>query len=369
MTGKILGNRYELIKKIGAGGMAIVYKAKCRLLNRMVAIKILRNELIEDQEFVSRFNIESQAAASLSHSNIVSIYDVGRQDDIHYIVMEYIDGETLKDCIVRNGALNWKDAVNYAIQICSALEHAHRKQIVHRDIKPHNIMVTKEGVLKVTDFGVARAVTSSTLTLDGNTIGSVHYFSPEQARGGYTDEKSDLYSLGVVLYEMVTGKLPFESDTPVSIALKHLQEKPREPMELEPGIPTGLNNIIIKTNYILNLPFNVRLKENARKLRKAENFSEVVFWKQVRNKEFWNLDFDRQRIIGNYIVDFYVKSLGLVIEIDGESHNDKEEYDNKRNTYLTDLGLKIYRISKYRVLHDLNNVMLELENYIIKQYQ
>lgn len=246
MEGQLLGNRYLLLEKIGGGGMAVVYKAKCTLLNRFVAIKILRSEFTNDEEFVKRFKIEAQAVASLSHPNVVSVYDVGYQDDIHYIVMEYVDGLTLKDYINKNGALNWKDAVNITIQICSAIEHAHKNNIVHRDIKPHNILLTKEGIAKVTDFGIARAVTSSTITMVGSTIGSVHYFSPEQARGGFIDEKSDLYSLGIALYEMVTGRVPFDGDSPVSVALKHIQEMPIEPIKIVSSIPKGINEIIMK---------------------------------------------------------------------------------------------------------------------------
>lgn len=246
MEGRILGNRYELLEKIGGGGMAIVYKAKCRLLNRFVAVKILRPEFINDEEFVKRFRIEAQSAASLSHPNIVSIYDVGQEDSIHYIVMEFIDGITLKDYITQKKQLPWNEAVKIAIQICSAIEHAHRNHIVHRDIKPHNILFTEQGVAKVTDFGIARAVSSSTITMVGSTIGSVHYFSPEQARGGYTDEKSDLYSLGIALYEMVTGKLPFDGDTPVAIALKHIQMEAQQPNEIDEDIPKAVNDIIMK---------------------------------------------------------------------------------------------------------------------------
>lgn len=246
MEGKLLGNRYELLERIGGGGMAIVFKAKCHLLNRFVAVKILRPEFTSDAEFISRFKVESQAAASLSHPNIVPIYDVGNQDDIYYIVMEYVNGVTLKEYINEKGILPWKTAVNIAIQICSALEHAHKNNIVHRDIKPHNIIITKELIAKVTDFGIARAVSSSTITMAGNTIGSVHYFSPEQARGIYTDEKSDLYSLGIVLYEMLTGKVPFDGDTPVSIALKHLEDDVIPPKAIYDNIPQSVNNIVMK---------------------------------------------------------------------------------------------------------------------------
>ena len=246
MEGRLLGNRYKLIERIGGGGMAIVFKAKCLLLNRYVAVKILRSEFTDDEEFVKRFRVEAQAAASLNHPNIVSIYDVGKQDDSQYIVMEFIDGITLKDYINEKGVLPWREAIGIAVQICSALEQAHKNHIVHRDIKPHNIMITSEGIAKVTDFGIARAVTSATITMVGSTIGSVHYFSPEQARGSFTDEKSDLYSLGVTIYEMVTGKVPFDGESPVAVALKHIQEKAERPIEVNPSIPKGVNDLIIK---------------------------------------------------------------------------------------------------------------------------
>ncbi len=246
LEGRLLGNRYELLENIGNGGMATVYKAKCHVLNRYVAVKILRDEFTTDDEFVKRFNTEAQAAASLTHPNIVSVYDVGSEGDIHYIVMELIKGKTLKEIINEDGVLSWKWSVNVAIQIASALETAHRNNVIHRDIKPHNIIITEDGIAKVTDFGIAKAVSNSTITAFGTTIGSVHYFSPEHARGGYTDAKSDLYSLGVVLYEMVTGKVPFNADTPVSVALKHMQETPIEPMKINPNIPIAVNNIIMK---------------------------------------------------------------------------------------------------------------------------
>lgn len=246
LEGRMVGNRYEILKKIGNGGMATVYKAKCHVLNRFVAVKVLRDEFTTDEEFIRRFKIEAQAAASLTHPNIVSIYDVGNEGDLHYIVMELIQGKTLKQIINEEGILTWKWAVNISIQIASALETAHKNNIVHRDIKPHNIIITEDGIAKVTDFGIAKAVSNSTITAFGTTIGSVHYFSPEHARGGYTDAKSDLYSLGVVMYEMLTGKVPFDADTPVSIALKHMQEQPKEPIEMNPAIPKSINKIIIK---------------------------------------------------------------------------------------------------------------------------
>lgn len=246
LIGKLIGNRYEILEKIGCGGMATVYKARCHVLNRNVAIKILREEFTTDEEFIKRFNVEAQSVASLTHPNIVSVFDVGNEEDIHYIVMELVQGKTLKEIITENGVLAWKWSINITIQIASALEIAHRNNIVHRDIKPHNIIINEDGIAKVTDFGIAKAVSNSTITAFGSTIGSVHYFSPEHARGGYTDAKSDIYSLGVVMYEMVTGKVPFDADTPVSIALKHMQEDPIEPKIINTSIPDSVNKIIIK---------------------------------------------------------------------------------------------------------------------------
>ena len=247
LEGRLLGNRYEIMENIGNGGMAMVYKSKDHILNRYVAVKILRDEFTTDQEFIKRFSIEAQSAASITHPNIVSIYDVGQEGSLYYIVMELIKGKTLKDIIIEEGGpLPWKWSTNIAIQIASALETAHKNNIVHRDIKPHNIIITEDGIAKVTDFGIAKAVSNSTITAFGSTIGSVHYFSPEHARGGFTDAKSDLYSLGVVMYEMLTGKVPFDADTPVSVALKHMQEEPTPPIEINPKIPTSINDIILK---------------------------------------------------------------------------------------------------------------------------
>ena len=246
LEGSVIGNRYKIQEKIGNGGMATVYKALDQILNRYVAVKVLREEFTTDEEFIKRFNTEAQSAARLTHPNIVSVYDVGQEYNIYYIVMELIQGKTLKQIIEEDGHLSWKWAVNIAIQIASALEMAHKNNIIHRDIKPHNIMITEDGVAKVTDFGIAKAVSNSTITAFGTTLGSVHYFSPEHARGGYTDSKSDLYSLGVVMYEMVTGKVPFDADTPVSIALKHMQEEPVPPIKVNKEIPFAVNQIILK---------------------------------------------------------------------------------------------------------------------------
>ena len=248
LIGKIIGNRYEVLEEVGLGGMATVFKAKDHVLNRLVAVKVLKDEFTTDNEFVKRFNTEAQAAASLSHPNIVSIYDVGHEEEnnLYYIVMELVQGKTLKEIINAEGVLSWKWSLNIAMQIASALELAHKNGIIHRDIKPHNIIITEDGIAKVTDFGIAKAVSNSTITAFGTTIGSVHYFSPEQAKGGITDAKSDLYSLGVVMYEMLTGKVPFDADTPVSVALKHMQEDAREPIDINNEIPSAVNKIVVK---------------------------------------------------------------------------------------------------------------------------
>lgn len=246
MIGTILGGRYEILEEIGKGGMAHVYKAHCRLLNRTVAVKVLRGDLEGGDEFIERFNTEAQSAAGLTHPNIVSIYDVGEDKGCHYIVMEYIDGITLKEYIKKKGKIPCREAAYIAEQICAALEAAHEKNIVHRDIKPHNIMITSDNRVKVTDFGIARASTNATMQVGDSILGSVHYISPEQARGGYVDCKSDIYSLGIVLYEMLTGKVPFESDSPVAVAMKHLEERPVPPCEIDPEIPAELQEIVMK---------------------------------------------------------------------------------------------------------------------------
>ncbi|MET3850228.1 Stk1 family PASTA domain-containing Ser/Thr kinase [Paenibacillus sp. OAE614] len=247
MIGHELGGRYEVIERIGGGGMALVYKAHDILLGRNVAIKVLRQQFVHDEEFIRRFRREAQSAASLSHSNVVSIYDVGQEDDIHYIVMEYVEGHNLDEIIKERAPLQVDEAVRIASQICDALDHAHQNQIIHRDIKPHNIMIGRNGRVKVTDFGIARAVTSTTITQTGSVVGSVHYFSPEHAKGVVTGEKSDLYSLGIVLYQMLTARLPFLGESPISVALKHLQEEFEEPREVNPLIPQSVENIILKS--------------------------------------------------------------------------------------------------------------------------
>jgi beta-lactam-binding protein with PASTA domain/tRNA A-37 threonylcarbamoyl transferase component Bud32 len=244
MIGKMLDNRYELLEVIGSGGMAVVYKAKCHRLNRLVAVKVLKSDLAEDADFRRRFRDESQAVAMLSHPNIVSVYDVSR-GETEYIVMELIDGITLKQYMEKRGQLNWREALHFITQIMKALSHAHSRGIIHRDIKPQNIMVLRDGSVKVADFGIA-CLANSANTLTQEALGSVHYMSPEQARGDRTDARSDIYSAGVVLYEMLTGRLPFEGDNAVSVAIQHLSSVPLSPREINPDVPEALELICMK---------------------------------------------------------------------------------------------------------------------------
>ena len=244
---KVLAGRYELLERIGEGGMSVVYKSKDKLLNRFVAIKILKPEFIGDHKFIDSFRRESQAAASMSHPNIVNIYDVGKEGNIHYIVMELIEGRALSDVIKEQGPMAYPQVISISKQIAAALSFAHKNHIIHRDVKPHNIMMTPNGTAKITDFGIAKAVNAATIvdSTDG-IIGSVHYFSPEQARGGYVDEKSDIYSLGIVMYEMLTGNVPFDGDNPVNIALMHINGEMTPPSEMVDGIPPALEHIVLK---------------------------------------------------------------------------------------------------------------------------
>ncbi len=243
--GRMLDNRYEILERIGTGGMAVVYKAKCHRLNRLVAVKILKSDLAQDEDFRRRFNAESQAVAQLSHPNIVSVYDVSRGGDIEYIVMELIDGITLKQYMEKRGQLNWRESLHFITQIMRGLSHAHSRGIVHRDIKPQNVMVLRDGSVKVADFGIA-CLENAAQTLTQEALGSVHYISPEQARGDRTDARSDIYSAGVVLYEMLTGRLPFEGDSAVSVAIQHLSSVPLAPREINPDIPEQLELICMK---------------------------------------------------------------------------------------------------------------------------
>ena len=274
--GKLLDNRYEILEKIGSGGMADVYKARCHRLNRLVAIKILKEDLSQDAEFRRRFHAESQAVAMLSHPNIVSVYDVSHSDNIDYIVMELIEGITLKQYMEQKGMLNWREALHFATQICKALEHAHSRGIIHRDIKPHNIMILKDGSVKVADFGIAR-VSSAQNTLTREALGSVHYISPEQARGAQVDCRADLYALGVVMYEMLTGRPPYDGDTPVSVAIQHINGHPTMPREINPSIPVGLEQITMHAmcaDLASRYPSATRMLHDLEEFRKEPN---IVF--------------------------------------------------------------------------------------------
>ena len=243
--GTYLQERYEILEKIGSGGMSVVYKAKCHTLNRLVAIKVLKEEFASDENFVSKFKMEAQAAARLSHPNIVNVYDVVDEENLHYIVMELIEGITLKSYIEKKELLDSKEAIGIAIQVAQGIAAAHEQHIIHRDIKPQNMIISKDGKVKVADFGIARAVSSQTVNSSA-AVGSVHYISPEQARGGYCDERSDIYSFGITLYEMVTGRVPFEGDNTVAVALAHLEDPVVPPGDYNPQVYPGLEDIILK---------------------------------------------------------------------------------------------------------------------------
>jgi serine/threonine protein kinase len=246
MIGKLLLNRYELLEKIGEGGMGIVYKAKCHLLSRIVAVKILKSELNNDEEFVARFKREATSAARLSHPNIVNVHDVGTDNDINFIVMEYINGKTLKQIIKSSGRLSSKETINIASQIARALDCAHKNNIIHRDIKPDNILITEDNIVKVADFGIAKITDSRTITNSSKVMGTAHYFSPEQAQGNFVDVRTDVYSLGIVMYEMVTGRVPYNAESSISVAMMHIQETATPPSDVTPDIPQNVNGVILK---------------------------------------------------------------------------------------------------------------------------
>ena len=286
-VGKRLDGRYEIQEIVGVGGMSVVYKAHDEIDDRTVAIKVLKEELLESEEFRRRFKNESKAIAVMDHPNIVKVYDVGLGDRVQYIVEEYIDGITLKEYIEQQGVLPWKDALYFATQILCALQHAHDKGIVHRDIKPQNIMLLKDGTIKVTDFGIARFARSEQRTMTDKAIGSVHYISPEQAKGEATDAKSDLYSVGVLLYEMLTGKLPFDADSAVSVALMQVQQKAVPPSQIVPDIPPAVEHIVMKA---MRKNVEARYQNAGEMLADIEKFKENpdVILETTPPKEEWN---------------------------------------------------------------------------------
>lgn len=369
MEGIILGNRYQLMDKIGSGGMAHVYKALDQTLDRIVAIKILKEEFLDDEEFVGRFHAEAQSVAKLSNPNIVGVFDVALEEKYHYIVMEYIEGVTLSDYIKDKKVLSDEEAMSIAIQICKALVHAHENNIVHRDIKPHNILLAKDGVVKVADFGIAKATSNKTLTLSGRTIGSVHYFSPEQARGGFVDHRTDLYSLGCVIYEMVTGRLPYEGETPVVVAVKHIQEPVKDPTLQNKYVTEDTKKIVMKamsksvderyqsaTEFLANIEAHMKGKE----LPIDFNLS-LDFIKET----------DNMKSVGNITRDF------TPIKVTKEKG---EEYDfslsknrRKKHTFSKLLAifsamLLILLLSFYGVKELITTIIPEIEEYEVGNY-
>ncbi|WP_283591581.1 Stk1 family PASTA domain-containing Ser/Thr kinase [Clostridium butanoliproducens] len=330
MIGTILGSRYELIEKIGEGGMAVVYKAKCRLLNRYVAVKILKDEYTSNFEFTDKFRKEAAAAASFSHNNIVNVFDVGVEGKYNYIVMELVNGKTLKKIINERGNLPYEEVVSIGIQIAKALECAHKNGIIHRDIKPHNILVTEDGTVKVTDFGIAKASNTDTITHTSKVIGSAHYFSPEQAKGKVVDFRTDIYSLGIVLYEMATGKLPFDGDSPVSIALKHIQEPVVPPSAINYNIPVGLSNLIMKAIEKDPIKRYQTATELLNDLKKIQNNQDYTI---VQNT---NIDEDYTRVMDPVQVDkikaSYKKNDFEEEDFDDEDDDFEEEEPKKKAT-------------------------------------
>ncbi|WP_003541065.1 Stk1 family PASTA domain-containing Ser/Thr kinase [Desulfotomaculum nigrificans] len=294
MIGKLLGNRYEILEQLGGGGMALVWKGKDTFLNRLVTIKVLRPEYASDQDFVRRFRREAQAVASLSHPNIVSIYDVGQENDAHYLVMEYVDGESLKELIRREAPLAPGRVVQIGRQIAEALEHAHENNIIHRDVKPHNILITKTGRAKLTDFGIAQA-SAATVTHTDTIVGSVHYISPEQAKGEPAGPKSDIYSLGVVLYEMLTGQVPYQGDGAISVALKHIQEQPPSLRQINPKVPEDLEKVVLRAMD--------KIPDRRQKSARALADDLVTISEETRNlTPYIDEDDERTRILPNPVV-------------------------------------------------------------------
>ncbi|MFV3011321.1 Stk1 family PASTA domain-containing Ser/Thr kinase [Clostridium botulinum] len=317
MIGTKLGNRYELLEKVGEGGMATVYKAKCHYLNRFVAIKILKEQFCSDKEFVEKFKREATSVASLSDNNIVNIYDVGSENNIHYIVMEYVDGKTLKELIVEKGKIDPKETVRISKQIASALVCAHRNNIIHRDIKPHNILVTKEGIVKVTDFGIAKASNSATITNSSKVMGSAHYFSPEQAKGSFVDSRTDIYSLGIVMYEMLVGKVPFDGESPVSVAVKHIQNEVVAPKEIDDKIPESLNSLVLKCLEKNPVKRYQTIKDLEEDLARIENNENILNGSSNISEN------DVTRVMDTAVINDKIKEMAQ----NDEYEDDDEEYE------------------------------------------
>ncbi|WP_300697160.1 Stk1 family PASTA domain-containing Ser/Thr kinase [uncultured Clostridium sp.] len=365
MIGEVLGNRYELIEKIGEGGMAIVYKARDNKLNRLVAVKILKKEFANNKDISDKFKKEATALANFSDANIVNILDVGHEEEgnIDYFVMEYVSGKTLKELIVENGKLNYTVSIGIATQIAKALECAHKNNIIHRDVKPQNILVTESGMVKVTDFGIAKSSTSATITNTTTIMGSAHYLSPEQAKGTFIDLRSDIYSLGIVLYEMVTGILPFDAESPVTIALKHIQSEPIDPKKYAPSIPDGLNNLIIKcmSKEPINRYQNCReLINDLQKIKENPNTSinakmkydddRTIIMEPIRPESIVNTDVNVERKKSSYTKadfendedeneeeheeDFRSSTTNLKKNNNSEKNNNNKNNNNKNKTII-----------------------------------
>lgn len=346
--GMIIGDRYEILEKIGTGGMSDVYKAKDHKLNRFVATKVLKQEFSENANFVSKFRIEAQAAAGLMHPNIVNVYDVGEENGIYYIVMELVEGITLKKYIEKKARLSVKEAVSIAIQVSMGIEAAHNNHIIHRDIKPQNIIISKEGKVKVTDFGIAKAATSNTIT--SNVMGSVHYTSPEQARGGYSDEKSDIYSLGITLYEMLTGRVPFNGETTVAIAIKHIQEEMPSPRDYIPEIPVSVEQIVFKCCQKSPDRRYQSMGELIDDLKKAlitpdEDFVKVTDPDEEASTKFIS-DRDMQQIKRQSERREYVEdTMRLRSQVEEEYDEDEEDGEYEDEDYEEDYDPKMERLT------------------------
>ncbi|WP_080942946.1 Stk1 family PASTA domain-containing Ser/Thr kinase [Clostridium baratii] len=332
MNGEILGDRYELLEKIGEGGMAVVYKARCNKLNRFVAVKILKDEYADNEEIVKKFKKEATAIAKLSDTNIVNVLDVGSEGTRNYIVMELVNGKTLKEAISQFGSLNYETAITIAIQVAKALECAHKNSIIHRDIKPQNILVTEEGLVKVTDFGIAKSSDSATLTNTSTILGSAHYFSPEQAKGAFIDERTDIYSLGIVMYEMVTGKLPFEADSPVTIALKHLQEQVVPPKELNSRVPGSLNKVILKCMEKDADNRYQNVKDLIADLQKIKANPDVL----IGEEELQNQQTAEHTIVMNAVKEPIVTTPKEDNNLEDEYYDDYDDYDDEDDDYYDD---------------------------------
>ncbi|NKF05997.1 Stk1 family PASTA domain-containing Ser/Thr kinase [Clostridium gasigenes] len=337
MKGIVLGNRYELLEKIGEGGMAEVYKARCNKLNRFVAVKILRKQFANNEEISQKFKKEATAIANLSDANIVNILDVGTQDDIDYIVMELVNGKTLKDVINFNGNLGYATAIKIGLQIAKALDCAHKNNIIHRDIKPQNILITENGDVKVTDFGIAKSTDSSTITNTTSIIGSAHYLSPEQAKGTYIDCRADIYSLGIVLYEMVTGKLPFEGDSPVTVALKHLQEEPVAPKNINSAIPDSLNKLILKAMEKEAVKRYQSAKDIIQDLQKIQQNPDIIISdKPIQDNQYTivmspvSLDTNKKNNMSKLEEDYYEDEDEDEAYEDEEDEEEDDDYEEKK---------------------------------------